>query len=126
MTECVSCLDPISDRIEYQDVENGEWKSCNYCKDCIEIMKQTQFLSYVNQVKSETCKKSLRRLLVLGPPVKIREPVVLPSNNSRSEVYQFRLNNQIFSSDLENVYTGDKMVEYLKFIENYLLELNDI
>lgn len=121
--ECVSCFDEITYMLEYRDKENSGWKVCKYCKDCIQIMKETQFLNYVNQIKVETCKKSLKRLLELGPPTKVREILTLPCENEKQEVWEFRLNEEVFSSKLENVYQDEQMVEYIEYLKNYLNSL---
>lgn len=118
--ECACCFCDIDDVLKYRDEKDGKWKDCIYCKDCVEYMIETQFNDYVERIKNETCKVSLERLLEMGPPLKFRDPKVI-CNNDKNEVYEFNM----FQSDLNNVYKGDKMVKYMNFIENYLNEIKN-
>ena len=120
--DCACCFEDIDIKIKYRDRPEGEWKECPYCKECILYMKEHQFLDYVKQVEQETCEKSLKRLIEMGPPLKVREPVLLPCENKTDEVYEF----DCFSSNLEHVYPHKKLSEYiekLKEIEK-LIERN--
>ena len=120
--ECIICFEEKSDQIFYQDNENSLWKLVPYCLNCINEMKEKQWNIYVNNIENEKCKKSLTRLLKLGPPTKIRDPS-LPCNNPTEKVYQFKVNNELMNSFLKNYYTGEKMEKYKQFITNYLSEI---
>ena len=118
--ECACCFSDIDKIITYRDRADGEWKPCIYCGDCINYMLETQFATYVDRIKSETCKVALERLLKMGPPLKFSDPKVV-CDNDRNEVYEFNG----FSSDLKNVYTGDRMVKYKIFLQKYLDEITN-
>ena len=113
--DCTCCFEKILEQVKYRDKENGEWKDCFYCKDCIQHMLNTQFLNYVEKIKNETCKKTLETLIQLGPPTKFRDPNI-NCDNEKNEVYEFNL----FPSTLENVYPEKELEEY-KFFLNSLL-----
>jgi hypothetical protein len=117
--ECLCCFDNIDDSgVKYRDQEEGEWKTCPYCKECVKYMQKIQFANYVEEVKSETCKVSLERLIKLGPPKKFRDTKV-PCNNENGEVYEFDFG----SSNLEGVYPEKELAEYTKFLSTYLEEI---
>ena len=43
---------------------DGPWKVCtNCCSVCIESMRQSQWSSYISQLKNASCAKELDRLL---------------------------------------------------------------
>ena len=117
--ECSICFDEVENKIFYQDNENSEWKPVPYCLNCINEMKEKQWNIYVNTIKTETCKATLARLIKLGPPTKIRD-TYLPCDNQTGEVYRFRVNNTIISSEINGYYKGDEMVTYKEFLNNYL------
>lgn len=118
--ECLCCFDilGIEEEVNYRDKENGEWKRCPYCKDCIQYMLKIQFGNYVEEVKNENCKISLERLIKLGPPEKFRDAKV-PCNNEKGEVYEFDFG----SSELEGVYPKKELEEYILSLSIYLDEI---
>jgi hypothetical protein len=115
--ECLCCFEEIN-LVKYRDKENGEWKTCSYCKECIKYMLKIQFLNYVEEVKNETCKVALERLVKLGPPLKFRDPKVI-CDNEKGEVYEFDFG----SSHLENIYPEEILKEYITSISTYLEEI---
>jgi len=107
--ECLCCFNEMNEFVKYRDKEEGEWKISPYCEECIRYMLKIQFQNYVDEVKNETCKVSLERLIKLGPPKKFRDPKV-PCENDGNEVYEF-------SFGLSNVdYNEEQMNEITEYI----------
>ena len=125
MNECLSCYDEIVMELLYRDVENGNWKSCPYCENCINWYIQNQWDEYVNVIKSETCKKTLQRLLKLGPPTRIREPSGLPTSDPSGQIWDLKSGNRTISAKLDGVYVGEKMEKYKIELKEYLMVLNN-
>jgi len=121
--DCLSCFETVEDEILYQDNPDSEWKVCVYCVECLNYFKKNQWKSYVDSVKNETCKKSLKSLLKLGPPTKIRDASI-PCNNTTKEVYQFKINGELISAQLEGCYEGTQLDEYKKELNELLQSLD--
>lgn len=114
--ECSCCFSDIETIVKYRDKADSDWKNCIYCKECIEYMLETQFLDYVEKIKTETCKVALERLIKLGPPLKFRDPKV-PCDNETGEVYEFNM----FSSKLKNVYEKEQMEKYKDYLQQFII-----
>ena len=125
MTECISCCDDIEVSLFYKDTEDSEWKPCPYCEGCINWFKQNQWNTYVNTIKTETCKKTLKRMIELGPPTRIREPTGLPSDDPSGQIWKLKIGDEIIPANLEGSYEGERMEEYKKELKLYLEQLND-
>lgn len=121
--ECVSCLEDIDD-VKYRDGPNSDWQPSPYCINCLNHMLSTQWDRYVNTIKTETCKKTLRNMIKLGPPTNLRDPISLPCNNDNGEVYQIYHNNIIINAKLNGSYEGSEMERYKKELSEYLEEIN--
>lgn len=123
MHECITCLDEY-ESVEYKE-KDGEWLNSPYCERCINYFIENQWDNYVNTIKTETCKKTIRRMIDSGPPIYVKEPVGMPCENSQG-VYEFNfgqdvVNDQrVVSGKLKGVYEGDEMVNYKNFLMNYL------
>ena len=110
--ECLCCFDEINNPVKYQSEKDGPWKDCHYCKNCIDYMLETQFTSYIDNIKKETCKVALEKLIKLKPPLKFRDPTI----NEGKEIYTF----DGFSAELKNVYSEEELEKYREFINNLL------
>lgn len=114
---CVSCFEIIQDNVLYRE-KKGEWKQSGYCTDCLNYFIENQWKNYEESVKNETCKKSLERLIKLGPPFYIREPISLPCENG--EVFEISINGEIKSAKLLNTLEGKKLEEYISFLNKLI------
>ena len=128
---CTCCLDTLLEPVKYRSEEIGddtgntgdtgnkrEWKDCLYCQPCIQDMLDRQFLSYVEEIKNETCQVALNRLITLGPPTRFRDP----NMNDNREVSEFMCEGKPFSSELKNVYPEPELTEYKTFLSQLLDE----
>jgi hypothetical protein len=112
--ECLCCYEKFNN-VKFRSEENGEWKNCIYCEDCILYMRKNQFLEYVEKIKTTDCKVSLERLIKQGPPRKVRDPKL-----SDGEVYEFLINGEIVSSQLEFLYPEEELKKYEEDLKLYL------
>lgn len=62
---CSICFDEITPEhlVEYKKNSSNDWFTLSTCFECIILMKQSQFKTYVDGVKKSDCKKELKRLL---------------------------------------------------------------
>ncbi len=118
--DCSSCLNEIENKIFYRDRKDGNWKSSPYCLDCINYFIKNSWKDYDERVRQETCKKSLERLISLGPPINIREPKGLPCDNERGEVYELLIDENIISSKVENALEGKDLENYKDFLNKLI------
>ena len=110
--ECSCCFGEINNvKIREKD---GEWKNSIYCKDCLLFMKETQFNEYVEAITKADCKVSLERLINLGPPTNIRDSQI------DIEIDEIKINEQIESGKLENVYPSEELEKYKEFLKSFL------
>ena len=119
--ECIICLSDYT-LIKYRE-KDGEWLESPYCETCINHFIETQWDNYVKTVKSETCKKSLKRMIDAGVPLYVKESVGMPVNNSEG-IYEFMFGNKVISGKLKGVYEGDELIEFEKFLSDYLQSLD--
>jgi hypothetical protein len=117
--ECISCFENITGEILYRE-KGGEWKKSSYCFECLNYFIEKQWKNYEESVKNETCKKSLKNLLNLGPPFYIREHIGLPCENG--DVYEISINGEIKSAKLKNIFEGKELEEYLLFLNNLKID----
>jgi hypothetical protein len=117
--ECIACLTDF-EGVKYRQ-RDGEWLDSPYCEDCINWFITSQWDSYVNTIKTETCKKTVKNLILAGPPLYVREPIGLPCGDQG--VYEFKIGDNIISGRLENVYENEEMDTYKRFLSEYLLTI---
>ena len=115
--ECISCFEEINDLVYYRDKEEGEWKNSPYCFICIDYLLKNQWKNYTEEVKNETCKRTLIRLIKIGPPIYLREPVGLPCENENNEVYELKINDKIISAKLEYILDEKNFKKYIDVLE---------
>lgn len=124
MNECISCLDSIQETNYYRTSDDSEWIITPYCTECISWMIENQWDDYVETIKKETCKKTLRRMLEKGPPLYVKEPITMPCDN-HDGIYQFKLDGEIVSGELKDHYVGDQLEKYRKELLEYLQSLDN-
>jgi len=121
---CVGCLNDIVDNIFYRDKEFSPWLKSNYCSECLNYMIQNQLKHFVEKIKTENCKKSLERLIQMGPPNNIREPLGLPCENEKNEVYDLLINGEISSAKVINTLKEEELEEFNKIMNSLKLIFN--
>jgi len=123
MDECVSCLDDIEIPNYYRDGPERDWKPCPYCEICIDWFVQNQWDTYVNTIKNETCKKTVKRLIKKGPPTHVSDPQSLPCDNPRESVWEFKIGSDIKSAELVGCLKGTEMEKYKAELNLYLKQI---
>ena len=63
-----------------------KWKACQFEKDTVQQLLDTQFSSYMNRVKKTDCQAELRRLLEAGPPVWLSDANGFPMDEGETHV----------------------------------------
>lgn len=112
---CISCYDNITNEnyVLYKDNEISPWKSCNFCEICIINMIETQWELYVQNVATEDCEPTLRKLLNKGPPINLRENSII-CDNEQSEVYKFWFANSEQSAKLKGSLEGEQRNKWIQ------------
>ena len=63
------------------------WHPCQYERSVVEHLLKTQFVDFLERVKTTDCQAELRRLLKGGPPIWLSDEhaLPLPKNNDKTE-----------------------------------------
>jgi hypothetical protein len=72
--------------VEFQSAPSMKWKACQFEKDTVQQLLDTQFSSYMNRVKKTDCQAELRRLLEAGPPVWLSDANGFPMDEGETHV----------------------------------------
>lgn len=115
--ECLICMENISDEdiVLYNYEENDIWYVSNYCKKCVIQLRDKQWSAYINGLKDD-CKKSVKKLIDMGPPINIRDDHGFPEKKY-TEIYQLFFDNSIQTAKLTESLTGE---DRIKMIDNLL------
>lgn len=79
----------------------NEYKDFCYCLECLELLKETQWNTYIKGLKTN-CQASLCRLIELGPPINYRDFAI----ENGHEIESFFDDNKIISAKLKGSYEG--------------------
>ena len=124
---CSSCFDEIDNNnmVKYKvKSENKQWLISNYCENCVHYVINTSWKIFTDSVEKADCKKSLQKILDVGPPINIRDKVGFPDPNNKetlTEIHSllFCRNNTIQSAKLKGSLTGIERNNYIKLLENF-------
>ena len=105
--------------VEFQSAPSMKWKPCQFEKDTVQQLLDTQFTSYMTRVKKTDCQAELRRLLEAGPPVWLSDANGFPMDEGETHVESlwYAEDNKERSARLKGSVTGserDKLLESLK------------
>ncbi|KAK6589447.1 hypothetical protein RS030_203178 [Cryptosporidium xiaoi] len=102
--ECLICFSDLDDSniVNYKTTQNSKWYKSNFCIECIETLKKTQFNRYCDSVINTKCLKEQRALLLRGPPINIRDKHGFPECGEE-EVYMLckQIDNTLIDPKLE-------------------------
>eukprot|EP01139_Manchomonas_bermudensis_P015393 Amastigsp_a510117_159.p3 type:complete len:145 gc:universal Amastigsp_a510117_159:740-306(-) len=81
--ECLICYDDITAETyaEYKATADGPWLPALICANCIQVLLDTLYNKWVNDLKCTKCAAEQRRMLARGPPVNVYDAHALPAEN---------------------------------------------
>jgi len=116
---CQSCLDEVdtTNQVLYKKTEESEWEHFGYCTICVFELKNYLWNGYINGLRTTDCQKTLKNLIIIGPPHNFRD-VGLTKNE---ELYSFFYDGQIQTARLK----GSLDREIIKSLHDELLLIVD-
>jgi hypothetical protein len=105
--------------VKYRINKDDEWQVLDYCSDCVVSMLDQMWKTYITSLKNETCKKALRNLVKIGPPIKFRDTQI----ESNAQLYEFYYNNSIQSSYTISSFDPDTNLLFWTKLKTQLLPL---
>lgn len=89
---CQICYNTLTEdaAVEYQTFPDADWERALFCRDCVEVLRTTQFDKYCKDLATTKCARETKTLLQRGPPVRVYDRIGFPSAGNQ-EVYQLRL-----------------------------------
>lgn len=119
MSYCQCCYDELNkdNSAKYTDKKGGDKMDSIFCRECIEIVLDTQWNTYVNLIKKADCAAALKRAIDIGPPTNLRDPKAFPCDNKSKEVYTFYYGKRKKSAKLKGSLEGE---ERMKWWNEYL------
>lgn len=120
--ECKCCFNDIetNEVVYYCDSDKQEWIVSKYCYNCLNYMLNNDWLTFVDKINNTDCLAELRKMVKIGPPINIRDPVGLPCNNQSGEVYMFKYNNKLMDAKLNGSLVNIERDIYWDEIKNRL------
>jgi hypothetical protein len=109
-------IEEIINESNYQQ----KWTRFPYCIDCVNYLKSSLWDKYVMDLKKSDCEKSLRHIIESGPPGRVRDAFIA----SNQEIYAFKVNDQIISSDLDGAPSVEKLLELKQKLVDVLIILD--
>lgn len=108
--DCSFCFNEITDCVEYKKNTTNEWFQSSICFECIMYLKRSQYGDYITQIQSTDCKRTLKRLLEMGPPLWVHDVNVFKNVDyeNNENVIEFKCNDEIISARLEGSVDGEE------------------
>jgi len=104
---CLICFNSVeSTECVWYTIDKESWDKFPYCIECINYLKLSLWNEYVKGLKMADCEKTLRNLINIGPPRHVRDSLI----SSNREILEFKLNEQIISSELANAPTVEQLL----------------
>ena len=124
---CGCCFDEIDNNnmVKYKiNSHDSQWLISNYCENCVNYIISTSWKIFTDSVEKADCKKSLQKILDVGPPINIRDKVGFPDPNNKDNLTEidsllFCRNKQIKSAKLDGSLEGVDRDNYIKLLENF-------
>ena len=128
---CASCWagfgedigDAVTDSFEYNEGPDSPWKKSPYCIVCFNHIKSTQFDKYKTGVEKADCVAALRRYVIEGPPINVRDKKAYPCNNISGEIYQYKYKDVVYSAKLDNSVEGEERMKWWNDMKNTLAQM---
>jgi len=122
---CKICYEDIDDSnyVEYQTCYGSKWYPSKFCMTCVEMLKDSQFTKYVNDLANTTCAKEQKRLIDQGPPINIHDPHGFPESVGE-ELYSlwYFVDKQVRSAKLTGSLEGEERAKYCEASRQFRLE----
>lgn len=119
---CALCFDDITPEtfVTYQQDTNQEWKPFAYCKECLLLLMESQWNTYIDGLKKADCEATLKKLIERGPPDHFRDPRI---ENGLS-LSLFMCDSNIISGKLQKPLDEEKMNSFDDKLKEILPLLN--
>ena len=121
---CSLCFDDISSEtfVKYQQEQkqNQEWKPFAYCKECLGLLMESQWNTYIDGLRKADCEATLKKLIERGPPTHFRDPRI----ENGSYLVSFMCNSDIISGKLQGPLDEEKMNSFNDKLKEILPLLN--
>eukprot|EP01070_Trichotokara_eunicae_P005313 Trichotokara_eunicae@DN4447_c0_g1_i1.p1 len=77
-SSCLVCFEDIvpSNAAAYK--VKSTWHPATFCLECIEILRNSQFDKYCDDLARTDCERTRRQLIAMGPPVNVRDRFAFP------------------------------------------------
>ena len=129
--DCKCCLSEINSNnyVLYKDNIESEYKSSFFCSDCVSILVETGWNTYISNVNNADCAAALKRLIEKGPPINLRDDYGVPCDNENNEVVIFYFGDGIKSAKLNGSLVGDERLIWwgeMALLQKTLADLNSI
>ncbi|EGD75536.1 hypothetical protein PTSG_06606 [Salpingoeca rosetta] len=95
---CMCCFDELRNKVgsegedeepinyvEYRTSPSSPWKPSGYCEDCLRHLMSIKFNKFLDDVKKADCGRSLRNLLLAGPPLYMKDATALPVDDDEDD-----------------------------------------
>jgi hypothetical protein len=86
----------------WRSMNSHEWTPSKYCFACVTRVRNDNFNSYIESIKTATCPKQLRRLIEDGPPIYVSDPTTFPVTPG-DHVHEFK---RVFPDGTEEIVTA--------------------
>jgi hypothetical protein len=118
--DCSICFNEISKGVEYRKNTSNEWFETSVCLDCVMHLKKTQYNDYINQIQTTDCKRTLKRLLDMGPPVWIYDVNIFKDVDyeKNENIIEFKYNDECRSARLDGSVEGDERIALWESLKN--------
>ena len=124
-TDCLCCLEEItkSNFVKYKfDLEAEEWLESKYCKDCVILLLNTQWKTYLDGLKDD-CKKTVKNLIISGPPINIKDKDGFPGEDNK-EVQILYYDDSEQRAKLNGTLEGEDREKYWNELKSLLEHLD--
>lgn len=112
---CLCCYNDIEDKVTFNDI------IIEYCYDCLLLMLQNQWNTYINLLKSSSCKATLITLIKNGPPLYFKDSHI----NNGEEIKMFKYKNNIIDCKITPI-EKDKLEQLDRTLKSYLDHIDDL
>ena len=111
--DCSLCYNEIENPVMYKKNTFDKWYGTTVCLDCILYLKRTQYNDYLNNVQTTDCKRTLKRLLEIGPPMWVNDEHIFKNvdYNQDEHIIEFKCNHEITSARLDGSVDGDERTQ---------------
>lgn len=119
---CNICYDNIREekKVSYS-LQDGNWSLLECCKECFEEMLNTNWFTYVKQIKEANCEHSLKSCIKNGIPSKLTNTFTI----SGEPIIKIKINNILKSSTLKKSITeeeNEQLNHKLHIVHNNIID----